>query len=294
MRPKRASWQHTAVTDEHDLAAGRRPERKAPRPPDVSPQGIERAALSYLERFDSSVANLRRVLCDRVRKAQLRSTQPIDRAAALSAIDALLARYCESGLLSDRRYGQNLLTGLRQRGMSTRRARLKLTTKGLDEALVDELLEQEADASDQDAELIAALAYVRKRRLGHYRRAAPTASSAPRADEAGLDQPAHDEGAAEGAEPSAGDPERRSGPKAWRLLPTRASARGQADGANSAALSGKGNGKGSSPRSGFKRASFKRAQSPEAARRDKDLATLARRGFSFEIARRALDAPPED
>lgn len=254
----------------------------------MSPRGIERAALSYLERFDTSVANLRRVLGERVRKARQRSTEPLDVNAALSAIDALLARYCESGLLNDRRYAENLLSGLRQRGMSTRRARLKLTTKGVDEALVDELLEQEADASDQDAELLAALAYVRKRRLGHYRRATSRGSTSAEPGGGELDdqEPAS---TARDPEQSAADAE-RSGPKAWRLLPERASAKQKSEAAVGAAGLQRSPGK----LAGAKRASFKRALSPEAQRRDKDLATLARRGFSFEIARRALDAPPED
>ncbi|MCA9643751.1 MAG: RecX family transcriptional regulator [Myxococcales bacterium] len=211
-----------------------RPEARRPRAPDVSRAGLERAALGYLERFDSSVANLRRVLRERVRRARQRSADPIDTETPKREIETLLARYQESGLLNDRRFGSNLLSGLRRRGVSTRAARLKLLSKGVPEDLVSDLLSVEAEETSGDSEFEAALAYVKKRRLGHYRRATSSA-----------------EATAEGDWQEPG-----------RLPP--------------------------------KKAGFGRAKHPEAARRDKDLAALARRGFSFDVARRALDTPRED
>ncbi|MGE3674398.1 MAG: RecX family transcriptional regulator, partial [Polyangiaceae bacterium] len=55
-----------------------RPEARRQRAPDVSRAGLERAALAYLERFDTSVANLRRVLRERIRRARQRSSEPVD------------------------------------------------------------------------------------------------------------------------------------------------------------------------------------------------------------------------
>lgn len=219
--------------------------RRPPRAPDVSPVGIERAALGYLERFDSSVANLRRVLQDRIRRARQRSTEPVDVQTAKRHVEELLARYQDSGLLDDRRFGSNLLLGLRRRGVSSRAARMKLLSKGVAEDLVQELLGREAEEALGDSELEAALAYVRRRRLGHYRRAKPSA-----------------------AVPDEGD---------WQE-PEDLTPKTLGVGARKQQV----------------KARFGRARSPEAQQRDKDLAALARRGFSFDVARRALDTPPED
>ena len=215
--------------------------RKEPRAPDVSRAGLERAALGYLERFDSSVANLRRVLTDRVRRARQRSKEPVDDETAKAHIEDLLSRYQDSGLLDDHRYGANLLLGLRRRGVSSRAARLKLLSKGLREDLVQDLLGREAEEAPGDSELAAAMAYVRKRRLGHYRRAKPLTDV---------------------SEPGAWQEPARLPPETCEVDARRAKAR------------------------------FGRSRNPEAHQRDKDLAALARRGFSFDVARRALDAAP--
>ncbi len=242
-----------------------RAERRSPRPPDISRAGLERAALGYLERFDSSVANLRRVLRERIRRARQRSSEPVDAEVAKAHIEELLVRYQESGLLDDRRFGANLLLGLRRRGVSSRAARLKLLSKGVAEELVLELMSREAEEAPGDAEFDAALAYVKKRRLGHYRRAKPSAEAA--------------------AVEQWQEPERLAPGKSERGLarPIEEHKRGF------------GNRQGSGRRQGFGRQQgFGRRQSPEARLRDKDLAALARRGFSFDVARRALDTPPEE
>src|SRR5581483_11822062 len=61
----------------------------------IDPALIERWASAHLERFPSSAANLRRVLLRRVRR------RGADAAAAAPAIDALIARYRELGLMAD-------------------------------------------------------------------------------------------------------------------------------------------------------------------------------------------------
>ncbi|MGE3674592.1 MAG: RecX family transcriptional regulator, partial [Polyangiaceae bacterium] len=179
--------------------------------------------------------------------------------AAKRDIERLLERYQESGLLDDRRFGANLLSGLRRRGVSTRAARLKLLTKGVSEDLVAQLLSQEAEEAAGDSEFDAALAYVKKRRLGYYRRAT---SSADAPTEGEWQEPA-------------------------RLTPKKTDGRDEGEAGAGRAQGKKAFGRGKS-------GGFGRARNPEAARRDKDLAALARRGFSFDVARRALETPPED
>ncbi len=170
-----------------------KPEQKLTR------EALERAALRYLDRFDTSAENLRRVLERTVRRVQ-REVEPELAERALGIIDELIERYRASGVLNDARYAENIAFGLRRKGTSRRAIAHKLAARGVGAELVDGALQSADRDSDGDAELSAARAFARRRRLGPYRKA-----------------------------------------------------------------------------------------EERAARRDRDLAALARAGFSFDVARRALD-----
>lgn len=146
---------------------GREPKRRVP-PPPISRETLEHAALRYLDRFDASVSRLRRVLQTHVRRAA--RVHETDDAAASEIIEELLARYVASGLLSDRRYAENLVTGLRARGASQRQIAHKLRARGVAKDDVDAALASR-DALTQDAELRAAIELVRKKKLGPHRKA---------------------------------------------------------------------------------------------------------------------------
>ncbi len=171
-----------------------------------TPQAAERIALRYLERFDASAARLRSVVVRGLlrQSAGLSSEQAPSREQLEEWADALIQRYRGSGLVDDARFAENLARSLRERGASRRQILLKLSLKGI-EPPVAEAAVGELDGEQQDGEWLAALRYVRRRRLGAYR---PPADREPR--------------------------------------------------------------------------------------RQRDLAALARAGFSFEVARRALDAPVDD
>ena len=78
----------------------RRGERKRKDPRKATPKSLESAALHHLGRFASSAANLRQVLMRRVeRSARAHAT---DRAAGAAAVDEIVARFSNSGLLDDR------------------------------------------------------------------------------------------------------------------------------------------------------------------------------------------------
>ncbi|WP_114395194.1 regulatory protein RecX [Oleisolibacter albus] len=133
----------------------------------VTPDYLERAALHYLERFASSSANLRRVLLGKVqRSAQQHGTDP---AEGTRWVDALIERYQRSGLLNDALYAEAKATGLQRRGGSTRRIRQTLMAKGVDEAHVEVALGALEGMDAGTADLRAALAYARRRRLGPFR-----------------------------------------------------------------------------------------------------------------------------
>ena len=133
---------------------------------EIGPELIERWALHYLERYASSAENLRRVLMRRVRR---HSPQTAPQVAAL--IDALVARYRESGLLDDAAYAAGRVQSLHRRGDSLQAIRARLAAKGVATSDVAEAVSRlRSTATDPD--LGAACAFARRRRLGPYRRAA--------------------------------------------------------------------------------------------------------------------------
>ena len=127
---------------------------------------LERWALHYLGRYASSAENLRRVLTRRVRR---RAPEALPAAGAL--IDALVARYRESGLLDDAAYASARVQSLHRRGESMRAMRARLAAKGVSAAdVADAVSDLRAAAPDPD--LAAACIFARRRRLGPFRRTA--------------------------------------------------------------------------------------------------------------------------
>lgn len=142
-----------------------KPRRRTP--PPVDRATLERAALRYLDRFDASVSKLRRVLQTHVRRAA--RAHQTDEAAAHSIIEDIIARYLASGVLSDRRYAENLTTSLRARGASQRQIGHKLRVRGVGKDDIEAVLAG-GDAGSADAELAAARELVRKKKLGPHRK----------------------------------------------------------------------------------------------------------------------------
>jgi regulatory protein len=133
---------------------------------EVGPELLERWALHYLGRYASSAENLRRVLMRRVRRHF-----PENSPQALVLIEALVARYRQSGLLDDAAYAAGRVQSLHRRGESLRAMRARLAAKGVAASdVADALSGLRAAASDPD--LAAACAFARRRRLGPFRRAA--------------------------------------------------------------------------------------------------------------------------
>jgi regulatory protein len=141
--------------------------RQVPRP--LSASALENAALYYLGRFATSSGNLRRVLMRKVARAARAGgdSGPDTAAAGARMVEAIIARYLESGLLNDRAYAAQAAASLARRGTSRFSIAGKLRQKSVDAELVAEAITtlDEGGAS----ELTAACALVRRRRLGPYR-----------------------------------------------------------------------------------------------------------------------------
>jgi regulatory protein len=129
---------------------------------------LEGAALRYLDRFDTSEANLRRVLARYVQRVA------DERGAAAASvgpelIEELVARYVESGVLSDARFAETLAGGLRRKGSSRAAILQRLRARGVDPEVADRALGQTDGEQRANAEIEAARALVRRRRLGPFR-----------------------------------------------------------------------------------------------------------------------------
>jgi len=140
--------------------------RRRRQPLKATPEGLERSALYYLERYDSSSGHLRRLLRRKIAlSARVHGTDPEEGAAAL---ERLIDRLIGLGLLDDARYARERVRGLLARGTSTAMIRAKLGAKSLPAALIDAALEADEN-NDPARELRAALRYAKRRRLGPYR-----------------------------------------------------------------------------------------------------------------------------
>ena len=140
--------------------------RRRRRPLKATPEALERSAMFYLERYDSSSGHLRRLLRRKISvSARVHGTDP---EAGAAAVERLIARLTELGLLDDSRYARERVRSLRARGTSAAMIRAKLRAKSLPAAVIDAAL---AGGEDDAAarELLAALRYAKRRRLGPFR-----------------------------------------------------------------------------------------------------------------------------
>ncbi len=171
------------------------------RPPNITPAALNEAAFAYLERYASSVENLRRVLMRRIERAVRAGV--IERAEGRARVDEVVERLRARRLVDDTTYAEGRAHSLSRQGRSRSSIAQRLRAKGVEGDAVEAALAGLAEAGETD--LRAAFRFAKRRRLGPFRPAAE-----------------------------------------------------------------------------------------RAARRDRDLAALARAGFSYEIARRLIDAESPD
>ena len=128
---------------------------------------LQNAATFYVERYPGTAEGLRRVLQRRVRKAQMAAAPVVDNVQ--QAIDAIVARFVDTGMVDDRSFAQTKARALHRRGVSTKLMRRKLQLAGVDGDTLDQAmagLDEELHADPRQREWKAAAALVRRRRLG--------------------------------------------------------------------------------------------------------------------------------
>ena len=136
----------------------------------ITAKYLQNAAAFYLERYPSTAEGLRRVLDRRVRRAEMAEVPIIDNVK--QAIDAIVAKFVDAGVIDDKAFAQTKARALHRRGSSSRLTRQKLKLAGVDEDTLDKAiagLDQELDTNPRQREWKAAVALARRRRLGPFR-----------------------------------------------------------------------------------------------------------------------------
>jgi len=129
----------------------------------ITKNRLKNIGLYYLERFESSVQNLRDVLSRRVSKYAFQNPD-FDRAQANVWIEELLQEFQTLGYLDDRRYADIKVRDYLSAGKSARYIKNKLQQKGIDNSTVDVLIQSQ----NYDGKT-SALQFAAKKHLGPYR-----------------------------------------------------------------------------------------------------------------------------
>jgi regulatory protein len=126
---------------------------------------LERKALDYVGRYEAPAARVTAVLRRMVEREARRHS--IDRDAARAVIDEVVTDLVRREIIVDRRYAEIRARALRERGTASAMIRQDLRARGVTPAVIDEVMQSGPDATA--ANLAAAVALARRRRLGPFR-----------------------------------------------------------------------------------------------------------------------------
>lgn len=136
------------------------------KPKPLTEKRLEKLALLHIDRYATSIENLRNVLMRRVEKSA--RNQNIEKKEAEKWINEIITKLVNLRLLDDQAYAENRVRSLHRSGASQKKIMSILSNKGVskvDTASAISLLENEYC----NRELMAANNYARRRRLGPYR-----------------------------------------------------------------------------------------------------------------------------
>lgn len=144
---------------------GRR-EKKPPKK--ITEKYLYNSGLAYLQRFTSSVPNFRRVMTRKIDKSCTYHKEQ-NREDCLKLLDSTIATFERQGLLNDAAYLQGMVNSLRRRGLSAQAIQFKLQNKGLKAPDIKSALEAySGHLSQQEADLLAATQFIRRKKIGCY------------------------------------------------------------------------------------------------------------------------------
>ncbi len=129
----------------------------------ITKNRLKNIGLFYLERFESSVQNLRDVLKRRVQK-YAHANPDFKKEEAYEWIEEILSEFQSAGYLSNERFANLKIKDYLNAGKSARYIKTKLKIKGIDENKIKEILDRE----NYDPEK-SALRFCLKKKIGPYR-----------------------------------------------------------------------------------------------------------------------------
>ena len=152
--------------------------RQSRTPPKIDRDYLYYAGAKYLERYAASREQFRTVLYRKImRSCQHHTDQDEEKCRELA--DDLVEKFTQAGYLDDNRYTHGMVASFRRKGESRNKIQQRLLSKGIASDMIeaalehyDDMLADMADAGDaatnETAELCAALRYVQRKRLGPF------------------------------------------------------------------------------------------------------------------------------
>lgn len=144
---------------------------KQRKPRKITPSYLENSALFYLQRYATSVENFHQVMKRKIDRSCLFHEEAP--AQHYPLINDLIEKFKRAGLLDDNVYAQSKARSLRRKGSSTRMIEQTLRTKGVDDVTIDHAITEtdtELGFTNKDPDFESAKAYIKRRRLGIYRK----------------------------------------------------------------------------------------------------------------------------
>ena len=130
----------------------------------MTKERLQNIALYYLERFDSSSANLYQVLKRRIYNYK-RTDEGFNISEAEVWINDIIEKFEKLGYLNDTRYAEFKVQNYINAGKPERYIRQKLQAKGIDEQVLDSIF-QAQDFNEEEM----AKKFVAKKKIGPYRK----------------------------------------------------------------------------------------------------------------------------
>jgi regulatory protein len=141
------------------------PIRAAPTDPKKLREKLRRSGFAYLQRYSASEAHFSELMEQKLRRWEAAGYVALGEASAAGLVAELTAEFRELGLLDDAGFAASRVASARRKGTSRLKIALGLRAKGVDGELAQAALEE--DGTD---EMVAALRFCRRRRIGPWRR----------------------------------------------------------------------------------------------------------------------------
>ena len=142
-------------------------EKKSRPPPELTVGWLKGEAFRHLQRWPATERRIRELLWKRVARAQRFHGGERDEATPL--VEETVAYLLETQMIDDGRFARLWVNSLRRRGTSSRMIRQKMRDKGVDSSHVEVAMAAYEDDDGGDPETASAMAYAKRRRLGHFR-----------------------------------------------------------------------------------------------------------------------------